>query len=102
MPTRQNARTVGELVELASNGLDDTMVMEVETNEDVEEFSLDTIPGVTPVIAANLQARGVQSLQDLVELGSANLMQMKGIGPSRADAILTYARNTLATQDEKK
>ena len=100
-PTRQNARTVGELVELASNGLDDTMVMEVET-EDVEEFSLDTIPGVTPDIASKLQARGVQSLQDLVELGNANLMQIKGIGPSRADAILTYARNTLAVQDEKK
>ncbi len=74
--------------------------LEVET-ADVEEFSLDTVPGITPEIAGKLQARGVQSLQDLVNMGNTSLMQIKGIGPSRADAIITYARKVIAEQDEK-
>lgn len=75
-------------------------VLDVET-EDAVEFSLDTIPGVTPEIASKLQAMGVQSLQDLINVGSTGLTQIKGIGPARADAILAYAKKTIAEQEEK-
>lgn len=75
-------------------------VLEVET-EDEEEFDLTLVPGITPEIAGKLQAKGVQSLADLVNLGSSGLTQMKGIGPSRADAIITYAKKALAEQEKK-
>lgn len=89
-----------EVIGLASQSLEQATVLEVET-EDTEEFDLTLVPGITPEIAGSLQAKGVQSLADLIKLGASGLTQIKGIGPSRADAIITYATNALTEQEKK-
>lgn len=54
-------------------------------------FDLQTIPGISAQVAMQLQAMGAHTLEDVVKLGKDTLMQVKGLGPSRAAAILKYA-----------
>ena len=59
----------------------------------VEEkpFDLQTIPGVTAILAQEMNAYGIHTIEDILVFSSEDLQKLKGIGPSRADAILKFA-----------
>lgn len=62
-------------------------------------FDLQTIPGITPIIAQELNAFGVHSPEDIIAFGVERLKtEIKGIGPSRATAIVNYAKKKVAEQ----
>lgn len=67
--------------------------------EERKEYSdLQLIPGVTPTIAAQLNGMGVHTLQELADLSLDDLMNIKGIGKSRATTIMDYANKKLDEQ----
>ncbi len=49
---------------------------------------LSEIDGVTSRVAENLVKRGIYTREDLKKLTKEELMEIKGIGPKRADKIL--------------
>ena len=53
----------------------------------IEELS--NIDGVTSRVAENLVARGIKSKEALMELTEEELRAVKGIGPKRAEKILS-------------
>jgi GT2 family glycosyltransferase/predicted flap endonuclease-1-like 5' DNA nuclease len=53
---------------------------------------LQAIPGVTDKIAESLRKDGVKTWQDVVEYGMERLLKIEGVGPKRAEAIMTKAQ----------
>jgi hypothetical protein len=53
---------------------------------------LQAIPGVTDKIADALRKAGVKTWQDVVEYGLERLLKIEGVGPKRAEAIMTKAQ----------
>jgi predicted flap endonuclease-1-like 5' DNA nuclease len=53
---------------------------------------LQAIPGVTDKIADALRKEGVKTWQDVVEYGTERLLKIEGVGPRRAEAIMTKAQ----------
>jgi len=54
------------------------------------EIDMQTVPGVTPRIAEILDQMAVKSLNDLFTLGFSGLKQIRGVGESRAEAIMDW------------
>ena len=61
--------------------------------EEKEErpFDLQTLPGITPIIAQEMNAAGIHTLEDIMHYSSEDLQKIKYIGKSRADGLLKYA-----------
>jgi predicted flap endonuclease-1-like 5' DNA nuclease len=59
---------------------------------------LQAIPGITEAIVNELNEKGVKTYKDVVEMGEAGLLHIKGIGERRASAI--YRRAKDLTEDE--
>ena len=71
----------------------------VEVTEEIElpEFpsieagdtlDLQTLPGVTPGIARQLEERGVRTVEDLQDFGTDGLEPITGVGPVKAEQIM--------------
>jgi len=61
-----------------------------------EGIDLQTVPGVTANIAAQLEADGVASLAGLIALGAEGLLQYKGVGAVKAELIVSSAQRMAA------
>jgi GT2 family glycosyltransferase/predicted flap endonuclease-1-like 5' DNA nuclease len=70
-----------------------TQVEDTVTTEPV--FDLQTIPGVTPMIAQTLNAMGVHSLDDLAGKSADDLIAIHNVGPSRAHRMIAWAKEQL-------
>lgn len=63
--------------------------------------SLDLVPGITPAIATQLNLMGYYNLNDLLGKGEnkmielADLVKMRGLGPSRASLIMEFLEQKL-------
>lgn len=64
---------------------------EVSTEQALEQLS--NIDGVTSRVAENLIKRGIYTKDELFKLSREALMEVKGIGPKRADKILHEGRS---------
>jgi glycosyltransferase involved in cell wall biosynthesis len=53
-------------------------------------FNFQKLPGVTPAIAKQFEARGLTTADEVADLGVDGLQELKGIGPTRARAIIEY------------
>lgn len=53
-------------------------------------FDLQTIPGVTHVVAASMVEHNITTREQIVELGIAGLQGLRGCGPVRAEMIIQY------------
>jgi hypothetical protein len=62
--------------------------------------SLETVPGITPAIRAQLNAEGVHSLDELIEFGEEGLLSLKGVGKTRAVTIYSFAKDYIAKHSE--
>jgi predicted flap endonuclease-1-like 5' DNA nuclease len=73
---------------------------EAEVEEVKAEIVLDlqSIPGITPIAAQQLNAAGVHTYDDIVALGEEGLMGIKGIGWSRARAILAFIKEKVSQE----
>lgn len=60
-----------------------------------EDISLDAVPGITPSIRGQLNAAGVYSIAELLELGEEGLLNIKGVGKNRAVTINAFAKDYL-------
>lgn len=65
-----------------------------EVYSDEDDFQL--IPGISAIHAQMLNAAGVNTFGELVDFGSENLKQLKGIGDKRADAVIEFAKKKVA------
>jgi glycosyltransferase involved in cell wall biosynthesis len=63
---------------------------EPEPAPSVAEFDAQSVPGVTPIIAASLSERGINSYKAMYDLGLEGLKKLNGCGPSRAAAIYKW------------
>lgn len=63
---------------------------------EIEGIPLDTVPGITPSIRAQLNASGVHSLEELIDFGEEGLISLKGVGKSRATTIYAFAKDYIA------
>lgn len=61
-----------------------------------ESFTLQELPGVTPIIEKNLLARGLNTPQKLLESGVEGLQAVKYIGDTRARIIIAYLEDRYA------
>jgi len=52
------------------------------------ELDLQTIAGITPTIARQLQEAGKTTPEAILALGEAGLQKLKGVGPARAAIII--------------
>lgn len=59
---------------------------EVSTTQIIERLA--EIDGVTSRVAENLTEKGIRTQEDLAKLSRDELMEIKGIGPKRAEKIL--------------
>ena len=48
------------------------------------------LPGVNPEIAAQLEALGLETAEDILRFGTEGLETVKGIGPAKARKIIDY------------
>lgn len=55
-------------------------------------LDLQSLPGITPSIAKAFETDGINTLDAILNTGEEGLQKFKGIGPSRAKAILTAAK----------
>lgn len=63
---------------------------------DVEKaFDMQTLPGVTPLIAQQLAEMGIVAPEGIIKLGQEGLKELKGVGPSRAALILAGAEKAV-------
>ena len=53
-------------------------------------FDLDLLPGVTPTISTRLAESGLDSKEAILAAGVTGLQEVKGIGKTRAEAIIKY------------
>lgn len=60
-----------------------------------KDFDMQLIPGVTPLIAQQLKDKGIKTAQDIIDFGNDGLIEIKGIGPSRAALILAGAQKKI-------
>ena len=58
-------------------------------------FDLQTVPGVTPSIARQLEQLSVDSFESLAKLSVTDLMELRGIGEARAEQIKAYTEDQL-------
>jgi len=63
-----------------------------ESLRDGSAFDLQSLPGVTADIAAEMKADGIDTIDDVLGLTLEDLKGYSGIGKKRAEAILAYAR----------
>lgn len=54
----------------------------------LEEFDLQSLPGITPAIAERMKQQGIDTPDKIINSGLDGLQQIKGIAESRAKAIL--------------
>lgn len=93
---RKNSDLSGESeVQLEQKEEDKTTPESPSQNEATEEQGeidaedqLTKIEGVTSRVAENLIKEGIQTKEDLTKLSREELMEIKGIGPKRAEKIL--------------
>lgn len=62
---------------------------------------LSTIAGLSPAIEQQLNEMGVFDFQGVYELGKGKLTRLKGVGPSRADAIYTFVQKYIETEKDE-
>ena len=65
---------------------------EVPAEEEPAPFILNLLPGVSDSIAEQLEAGGVDSYEKIVALGVEGLMRYKGVGKSKAEALVAYSQ----------
>lgn len=53
-------------------------------------FTLEIIPGITPKVAEQLRANGIDSEAKLLALGEDGLQEYQGVGPTKARIIMEY------------
>jgi len=63
-----------------------TNIIEHEIND------LQSVPGVTPGIRAQLEAHNIHSVDELLAFGLDGLQELKGIGEKRAASIMEFAK----------
>ncbi len=80
---------------------------EVRGELPVQGFDLQSIAGITPVAAMELNAMGIHTLDDLLQLSQDDLIAIKGIGERRAAArfprrlVLRLSRRSPLSPDRK-
>lgn len=62
---------------------------------EIENITLDKVPGISPAIRTDLNAHGVHSIEELVQFGEDNLLAIKGVGKVRAATIIGFAKDYL-------
>lgn len=84
------------------NGNDYVIVTpkEEESPIAVKAFDLQTIPGITPIIAQQLNALGVHEPADFDHVSDEDLQKMKGIGPARVAFIRKYVNDLLTPKKQ--
>jgi len=58
--------------------------------EGAKPFNFQTLPGVTPAIARELEAMGLRGPDDVLALGIEGLQKVRGIGETKARKIIEY------------
>jgi len=58
--------------------------------------TIDTLPGISPQVATALKVNGIVTPAQLIALGEKDFQAYKGIGPARAEAIISAAQAYVA------
>lgn len=63
-----------------------------EAGESIAVLDPQSLPGVTPTVAKEMENAGINSLEKILKMGVDGLLGVKGIGKARAELIYNYAK----------
>jgi predicted flap endonuclease-1-like 5' DNA nuclease len=91
-------QTYEEFLAQAKGPVEEEIVEEVATEVPPTRppVTIDTLPGISPQVATALKANGIETPTQLIALGEEDFQSYKGIGPARAEAIISAAEAYIA------
>jgi transcription termination/antitermination protein NusA len=94
-------KTETQYHEMLSSGESRALVDQLFSDTPTNETSLEELPGLEPRIIKLLEAGGVFSIEDLVEISSDDLLKIDGIGKVTAQKILEILRESIDFDEEE-
>ncbi|MFH0975334.1 MAG: transcription termination factor NusA [Spirochaetota bacterium] len=94
-------KTETQYHELLSSGESRALVDQLFSETPTNETSLEELPGLEPRIIKLLEAGGVFSIEDLVEISSEDLLKIDGIGKVTAQKILDILRESIDFDEDE-